>query len=233
MQELLQLPLQIQATLVAGYWGYIVLKRDYRNSEKLTDVWMLVLLLGLPTALTIQLCDSNWAYLAVLSGPIIAFIWVKFAEAGWTYFLQRNKVSHTISSGDVWKTLSSHKGVEATQIKLTHKDGRQYLCDHTHEFCENVFAPFIMDEDGIAFYVTDTKNAGGTEWIEVTDVKLSSVYGSMITYFPRADIHFLQIRYIKDEKNNISKRLICLSSTLALVVVAYLVLKFDLLQYIS
>ena len=74
MQELLQLPLQIQATLVAGYLGYIILKRDYRKTEKLTDVWMFVLLLGLPTALTVQLWESNWAYLAVLSGPIIAYL---------------------------------------------------------------------------------------------------------------------------------------------------------------
>lgn len=228
MQELLQLPLQIQATLVAGYWGYIVLKRDYRNSEKLTDVWMLVLLLGLPTALTIQLCDSNWAYLAVLSGPIIAFIWLKFAEAGWIGFLQRNKVSHTISSGDVWKTLSSYKGVEATQIKVIHKDGRQYLCNHTSDFYGDVFAPFIMDDDGIAFYVTDTKKENDENWSVVGDVKLGE-YGSMITYFPRADIHFLELRYIKDAKKNISKRLICLGCILVLAVVVYLVLYFDLL----
>ena len=228
MQELLQLPLQIQATLVAGYWGYIVLKRDYRNTEKLTDVWMLVLLLGLPTALTIQLCDSNWAYLAVLSGPIIAFIWVKFAEAGWTDFLHRSKVSHTISSGDVWKTLSSYKGIEATQIKLIHKDGRQYLCDDTNEFCGDVFSPFIMDDDGIAFYVTDTKNAGGTDWIEVADVKLSSEYGSMITYFPRTDIHFLQMRYIKDIRKSYLKEFIYLGYVVVLVVLVYSVTRFDL-----
>lgn len=197
MQELLQLPLQIQATLVAGYWGYIVLKRDYRNTEKLTDVWMLVLLLGLPTALTVQLWDSKWAYIAVLSGPIIAFLWVKFAEAGWTDFLYRNKVSNTISSGDVWKTLSSDKSVAATQIKLVHKNGNQYLCDSTMRFFGDAFAPFVMDDDGIAFYVTDTKGKDSEIWIEVEQVQLGSEFGSMITYFPRADVEFLEMRYTK------------------------------------
>ncbi len=219
MQELLQLPLQIQATLVAGYWGYIVLKRDYRNTEKLTDVWMLVLLLGLPTALTIQLWDSNtiqlwnsitiqlwdsnWAYLSVLSGPIIAFIWVKFAEAGWTDFLHRNKVSHTISSGDVWKTLSAYKNVGVSQIKLVHKNGNQYLCDSTMRFSGDVFAPFVMDEDGIAFYVTDTKGKDGEEWIEVEQVQLGLEFGSMITYFPRGDIEFLEMRYTKNMRQGL------------------------------
>lgn len=219
MQELLQLPLQIQATLVAGYLGYIVLKRDYRSTERLTDVWMFVLLLGLPTALAVQLWDSNWAYLMVLSGPLIAFFWIKFVEADWTGFLHRNKVSHTIGAGDVWKTLSAHKGVEATQIKLIHKDGRQYLCSNTNDFYEDVFAPFIMDEDGIAFYVTDTKSKDGIDWIEVVDVKIGPEYGSMITYFPRADIHFLQMRYIKDVKK--INKFIYLGCAVALVALAY------------
>ncbi|WP_201525898.1 hypothetical protein [Psychrobacter frigidicola] len=38
MQELLQLPIQIQATLVPGYLGYALLKRDYRKTEKITDM---------------------------------------------------------------------------------------------------------------------------------------------------------------------------------------------------
>ena len=195
MQELLQLPLQIQATLVAGYLGYIILKRDYRKTEKLTDVWMFVLLLGLPTALTVQLWESNWAYLAVLSGPIIAYLWLKFADYKWTDFLYKSKVSHNMNTGDVWKTLSSHKGVAATQIKLVHKNGNQYLCSSTMEFFGDVFAPFIMDEDGIAFYVTDTKGKEDVDWTEVGLVKLEPEFGSMITYFPRADIECLEMRY--------------------------------------
>lgn len=197
MQELLQLPIQIQATLVAGYLGYILLKRDYRKTEKMPDMWMLILLLGLPTALTVQLCDSEWAYLAVLSGPLIAFLWLKFVEARWTSFLYKNKVSHTLSSGDVWKTLSAHKGIEATQINLINKDGKSYLCSDTGRFYGDVFAPFIIDDDGIAFYVTHTKGKEDANWVEMTDVKLTSEFGSKVTYFPRADVHLLDIRYIK------------------------------------
>ena len=40
MQELLQLPLQVQATLVSGYIGYVLLRRDHRTTEKLVDVWI-------------------------------------------------------------------------------------------------------------------------------------------------------------------------------------------------
>lgn len=62
MQELLQLPLQVQATLVAGFLGYCIYKRDHRNTEKATDMLLLVLLFGLPTALILQYFDNSpWA----------------------------------------------------------------------------------------------------------------------------------------------------------------------------
>lgn len=198
MQELLKLPIQIQATLVAGYLGYIILKRDYRKNEKPTDVWMLVLLLGLPTALTVQLWESNWAYLAVLSGPIIAYLWLKFADYKWTDFLYKSKVSHNINTGDVWKTLSSHKGVAATQIKLYHKDGTCYASQETVEFLDEPFAPFIMDDDGIAFYVTHIAKVG-EDWEKEDDVKLADDLGTMVTYFPRNDIKLLEMRYQKKD----------------------------------
>lgn len=197
MQELLQLPLQVQATLVAGYLGYVLIKRDHRKTEKLSDMWMLILLLGLPTAVTLQLCKSPWAYLIIFTGPFIAFIWLKVFETRWGDFLYLNRVSHKLNDGDVWKTLSSHKGVAATQIKLVHKNGNQYLCNSTMKFSDEELTPFIMDDDGIAFYVTDTKGKDDTEWTVVTDVQLGVEYGSMITYFPRADVEFLEFRYVK------------------------------------
>lgn len=197
MQELLQLPLQVQATLVAGYLGYVLIKRDHRKTEKLSDMWMLILLLGLPTAVTLQLCKSPWAYLIIFTGPFIAFIWLKVFEKRWDDFLYFNRVSHKLNDGDVWKTLSSHKGVAATQIKLVHKNGNQYLCNSTMRFSDEELTPFIMDDDGIAFYVTDTKGKDDTEWTVVTDVQLGVEYGSMITYFPRADVEFLEFRYVK------------------------------------
>ncbi|WP_201567578.1 hypothetical protein [Psychrobacter immobilis] len=196
MQELLQLPLQVQATLVAGYLGYILLRRDYRKTEKLVDVWMLILVLGLPTALAVQLWDSAYAYFSIPSGILIAYWWLTRGEKKWRDYLYKKKVSSTLNLGNVWKTLSSHKGVAATQIKLYHKDGTCYASQNTSEFLDEPFAPFTMDEDGIAFYVTHIAKAG-ENWEEEDDVKLADDLGSMVTYFPREDIKLLEMRYHK------------------------------------
>lgn len=196
MQELLQLPLQVQATLVAGYLGYVLLRRDYRNTEKLVDVWMLILVLGLPTALTIQLWDSPYAYFVIPSGLLIAYWWLIRGEKKWRDYLYKKKVSSTLNLGDVWKTLSSHKGVAATQIKLYHKDGTSYACHNTADFLDEPFAPFTMDDDGIAFYVTHIAKVG-EDWEKEDDVILAEDLGSMVTYFPRADIKLLEMRYHK------------------------------------
>jgi len=197
MQELLQLPLQVQATLVAGYLGYILLRRDYRKTEKLVDVWMLILVLGLPTALAVQLSDSPAAYLMIPSGMLIAFVWVKCCEDRWRDYLYDKKVSNSLNIGDVWKTLSSHKGIEATQISLIDKDEKAYLCDNPSKFEGEPFAPFIMDDDSIAFYVTHAKGKEDPDWKKIHDVKMSPEFGSALTYFPRADIKLLDIRYTK------------------------------------
>ena len=196
MQELLQLPLQVQATLVAGYLGYILLRRDYRKTEKLVDVWMLILVLGLPTALAVQLWDSAYAYFSIPSGILIAYWWLTKGEKKWRDYLYKKKVSSTLNLGNVCKTLSSHKGVAATQIKLYHKDGTCYASQNTSEFLDEPFAPFTMDEDGIAFYVTHIAKAG-ENWEEEDDVKLADDLGSMVTYFPREDIKLLEMRYHK------------------------------------
>lgn len=196
MQELLQLPLQVQATLVAGFLGYSIYKRDYRNTEKATDMLLLVLLFGLPTSLILQYFDNSpWAFLSVFIAPVMAFVWVKWCESRWVNFLYRQDVSHKVNQGDVWKTLSSTKGVAVTQIILYHKNGKRYMCDATVDFNGEPFAPFTMDEDGIAFYVTGVFSQGDTEWQMINDVKMSADYGSMITYFPRADIEFLDMRF--------------------------------------
>ncbi|MDO5770226.1 MAG: hypothetical protein Q4P13_12040 [Psychrobacter sp.] len=203
MQELLQLPLQVQATLVAGYLGYTILKRDHRKTEKITDVSMLILVLGLPTALLIQFCKSPWIYLTVLIGPTIAIIWTKGLERLWTTMLHNQHISHRINEGDVWKTLSSDKSVTVTQIKVFHENGNCYCCHDTSEFDRLPFAPFIMDEDGIAFYVTDTFDKMTDQWIASSDVTLDNDSGSMITYFPREDVKRLEMRCKKPLQTNL------------------------------
>lgn len=197
MQELLQLPLQLQATLVAGYLGYALLKRDYRKTEKVTDVWLLVLVLGLPTAIILYLYTSTLAYISVFSGPLFAYAWIKWLNPIWGRFLQKHNVSHHINDGDVWKTLSADKDVTATQIKLFHNNESCYMCLDTSEFKGQPFAPFIMDDDGIAFYVTHVIKKEDSDWDKINGVKSDLGHGSMITYFPRNEIKFLEMRYIK------------------------------------
>lgn len=199
MNELINLPLKLQATLVSGYLGYILINRDHRKTEKLTDVWLMVLLLGLPTALAVQIWVSKWAYLSVLIAPLVAFAWVKWGKYRWFRFLRWSSVSHETGDGDAWKTLTTRKNVAVTQIKVTLKNGNQYLCDNVHQFKDNSFAPYVKDEDGIAFYVTHyclKTETGMGEWKET--LARNADWGDEITYFPRSDIAMLDMRYLTD-----------------------------------
>lgn len=195
MQEILKLPLQLQAILVAGFLGYLVFKRDHRKTEKPTEMWLLVLLFGLPTAGILNLVDSPYAYLSIFIAPVLAVIWLKVFDSKWSNLLYKHDISHTLNEGDVWKTLSSTKGVAVTQIILYHKNGKRYMCAATLDFINEPFSPFVMDDDGIAFYVTDVWGKDGTEWVEIDDVILQPEYGSNITYFSKSDIEMVDFRF--------------------------------------
>lgn len=197
MNELINLPLQLQATLVSGYLGYILINRDHRKTEKLTDVWLMVLLLGLPTALAVQIWGSKWAYLSVLIAPLMAFAWVKWGKYRWFRFLQYSSVSHETGDGDAWKTLTTRKNVAVTQITVTLNNGNKYLCDNADHFKHNSFAPYVKDEDGIAFYVTHYCVKTGGDWGDWKKANVSDPdWGDEITYFPRHDIALLEMRCV-------------------------------------
>ena len=200
MHELLKLPLQVQAILVAGYLGYLIYKRDHRKNENQTDMLMLILLFGLPTALILHFDNDKIAYLSVFLGLLFALLWVKTLSKYWTNFLYKHDISHTLNEGDVWKTLSSTKGVAATQIILYHKNGKRYMCAATLDFVSEPFAPFTMDDDGIAFYVTDVWDKDNNKWLEIQDVILQPEFGSNITYFPKADIEMMDFRFSRRVK---------------------------------
>ncbi len=196
MNAIIELPLQIQAILVSGYLGYILINRDHRSTEKNLDVWLMILLLGLPTAITLKFCSSEWGYLSILIAPVIAFLWAKWGKYHWFRLLRSSNVSYETGDGDAWKTLTTRKNVAVTQITVTLKNGNKYHCENAHQFSHNSFAPYVKDDDGIAFYVTHyctkTKDGWGN-WQKAINV-CNSEWGDEITYFPRADIAMLEMR---------------------------------------
>ncbi len=203
MQELIQLPLNIQAILVAGYMGYALYKRDNRKNESKTDMLILMLVFGMPTAIALQLCNSVWTYLWIFSAPVMAFIWLKLGQSYWQKLLYKTDVSYHADDGNVWKTLGSSKGIFAKQIVLYTKDDKQYLCNNTEDFYNDYhapFAPFLIDDDGIAFYVTHTIMPTDDDWVEVEDV-INEQVGSTLTYFPRDNIRLLEMRMTQPNAN--------------------------------
>ncbi len=194
MNSYLQLPLQVQAVLVSGYLGYFFINRNH-NKLKLMDIWLTILILGLPTALIVQSFVSKWAYASVLIGPVLGALWSWGGRSNLHRLLRWSDVSYETGEGDAWKTLTARKNARVTQITVTVKDGSKYLCDNAHAFVHNTFAPYVKDEDGIAFYVTHyCKKINGEygDWI-ATNVS-DDVWGDEITYFPRANIELLEIR---------------------------------------
>ncbi|PID66605.1 MAG: hypothetical protein CR975_02195 [Gammaproteobacteria bacterium] len=192
MQGLLDLPFQVQAVIVSGYIGYVIAHRDYRKTEKITDMWMMILIFGFPTGLLLTIFDSALAYSSIVIGPIIAFLWNKFGKKRFNELLRKAHISYETNEGDVWNTLATRKGVTITQLTVTLKNGRKYHCSDTAKFQNEEFTPCLIDDDGIAFYVDKFIDSQG-KWSE--DDETLGKMGSLITYFPRNDITLLEARF--------------------------------------
>lgn len=193
MNTILELPLLLQIILATGYAGYVIAQRDYRKNERKTDMLLGVLLMGLPTALIILLVSSNWKYLSLMLPPILGWGWAAYGRQWLFKVLRLTNASYENNEGDVWNTLSTRKRIFATQITVRLKNGNLYHCNNTMLFKDEPFFPFTMDEDGIAFYVTEHKKPDG-EWKKDDEV-IDADWGASVMYFPRADIAHLDIRF--------------------------------------
>ncbi len=193
MKELLELPIYLQIVIASGYVGYTIAQRDYRKNEKTTDMWLAILLFGLPSGVILTLTDSHWSYLSVLIAPFLGWVWAKKGKSYLSKLLHWSRASYENNEGDIWNTLATRKGVEITQITVTLTNGRQYHCSDTAIYNKEEFAPCLFDDDGIAFYVDHYKTAEG-KWETEPQVKDKSM-GAAITYFPKSDIALLEVRF--------------------------------------
>lgn len=192
MKDLLELPIYLQIVIASGYAGYVIAQRDYRKNEKNTDVYLMILLLGLPSGLMLTLWKSPWAYTSALFAPILGFLWAKYGKQSLFAFLNRTGAAHENNEGSVWDTLATRKGVIITQITVTLKNGRKYHCSDTAKYYTAEFSPCLIDDDGIAFYVDSFVDSQG-QW--TTDHDVQSKMGALVSYFPRNDIALLEVRF--------------------------------------
>ena len=216
MNELLKLPFEIQIVLVAGYLGYKLTTATKKLEHKTEDFLLQVLVFGTlgrvfsyvvarlvmklgywaPTAVV----DTDYKSVAIISVLAIigsvgsALFWRKYFEKCVKAAMSRMKIYHddhetsafrSILSADTrWSFIQVHLAngkILESWLKLPEQAGIPTK-------------PVILNDDGIALYVTAIHGADG----ENRDCEQVTTTGeNIITYIPRSEIKQIDIGWRK------------------------------------
>lgn len=197
MSELLQLPLTVQLMLVGGYFGYAIATIGRGLRHRADETILQVLAFGacgiLATDAYVSFCPAAPGWTQTLALPLLAMLagvaWrVKgYRWASWT--MGALGVYRDDHEASVWHSIGQAPA-KWTFAFLHLKDGSVLEAEfHDQPPFPRPLADLMMNEDGIALYVTAVHRANGKriakpDWPEA---------GAMISYVPRTEIVRLEM----------------------------------------
>lgn len=214
LENLLQLPYQTLAILVAGYLSYRLAYTGRDTTHRTLDS----LAIALVFAFVAQAASAgflilyHWKYPVPSSGELplwvgygasVGGIFVALLSAGVWRRVSVSAVpellrSAGISSADrntaAWETVINREDSGPSQITVVKKDGTTLQCERLDDFKKAPFGPMILGQDGsIAMYVTDYRAADTDEWEKVDPSH--GDWGPEITIIPAGEISEVRIRH--------------------------------------
>ncbi|AFL52529.1 hypothetical protein ABIE78_001592 [Sinorhizobium fredii] len=216
MNELLKLPFEIQIVLVAGYLGYKLTTAARKLEHKTEDFLLQVLVLGtlgrafsyVVTKLAVKVgysaptavVDTDYrsvliiGTLAVVGSTFFALLWRRYLDRAIKQLMSALNVYHDDHETSALRSLTSANARWSfIQIHLASGKILESLF-HRAESSGIPTKPLIINEDGIALYVTAVHRAEGER--EDYDT-ITSSGENVITYVPRSEIKQIDIGWKK------------------------------------
>ncbi len=203
IEELLKLPIYLQATLGSGFLAYVIAYAGMREKERPIDLFLVIILLSMP-GLVVWLWLEQWQvplWGQVAEMLFVAFVvgvlWRKVGRKGWLRFVYWMGVSNSDDRLNVWQSLTQNMDVAPTDLMVVLKDGTKYLCNDTQQFKDAAMPQFYTDLNGnVAMYVTHWMKAEDKDWRESKNLYIEE-YGHLATYIPATEIQRIEIRQVK------------------------------------
>ncbi|WP_455271603.1 hypothetical protein [Rhizobium herbae] len=216
MNELLKLPFEIQIVLVAGYLGYKLTTAARKVEHKTEDCLLQVLVFGtlgralsfVVTKLLVKLgysaptavVDTDYrsvliiGAIAIAGSILFALAWRRFLDRAVKRLMSALNVYHDDHETSALRSLTSANARWSfIQIHLTSGKILESLF-HRAEASGIPTKPLIINEDGIALYVTAVHRAEGER--EEFDT-IASSGENIVTYVPRSEIKQIDIGWKK------------------------------------
>ncbi|WP_420548190.1 hypothetical protein [Curvivirga sp.] len=190
MNELLELPLQLQITLVVGYIGYKVGSIGVSEKHKTLDVLLQVLVFGvIATSLTTNLISklplSNQKIIMPFLSLVLVFaigaLWRRFGNLSVAFVLRKFGVTRENLQPSTWEAIINLPKYTWSNVSIRTVDG-EYLESFLSTLPSGLPNSQIdVDENGnVAMYLTRRIDADGNE----TAYEPVEEGSSHITYIP-------------------------------------------------
>lgn len=214
LENLLQLPYQTLAILVAGYLSYRLAYTGRDATHRTVDTLAIALVFAFvaqaASALFLNVCahalaifpDETlplWAgYSASFGGIVVALlcaaIWRSVSVNSFPSLLRNAGISSSDRNQAAWETIINREDSGPSQITVLKKDGTWLQCERLDDFKDDPFGPMILGHDGsVAVYVTDFRLPGSDEY-QRADPSHGD-WGPEITIIAAGEISEVRIRH--------------------------------------
>ncbi|WP_183928481.1 hypothetical protein [Rhizobium mongolense] len=196
----------MQIVQVAGYIAYKVVSIGKGRAHRTEDLLLQVLTFGViaraltaaalwylptvPAALTDSLSVAAVAGITALAGGAMGTIWRVAGEPFIRWMMNRMRVYTDDHESSVWESIMNYRA-KWTVVQV-HIDGGRVLEANFGEMVPSPKVPIIINEDGIAMYVTGSYDEAGV-------YKKYDIAGNeddtIFTYIPRAMIKQMDVAW--------------------------------------
>lgn len=214
LENLLQLPYQTLAILVAGYLSYRLAYTGRDTTHRTLDTLAIALVFAFvaQAASAGLLILYNWKYPvpsggelplwagygASVGGIIVALLvaagWRKFTNKALPWVLRKLRISSADRNHAAWESVIANEDSGPSSITIVKKDGAKLMSEKLADFENAPFGPAILGNDGsVAIYVTHFKDNDAEKW-ESNEVDYAD-WGPEITIIPADEIAEIRIRH--------------------------------------
>lgn len=202
MENLINLPWQVQLVIASGYAAYSLSYVGIRSHHSSIEIAFSTLIFGLVTVIALyvlfvfKIKDVFLStILAFLFTVAAGFLWRRFGRGLLRATVRKIGVSESDDDPSAWTALFDGHNCVVSQIAVRLTDGSWIRCDDTRLFKDEPFGPCLLGGTGdLIIYPTHIVTPSGIVRPQLTTI---NNHGTRSYYIPKETISYMSVRHRK------------------------------------
>jgi hypothetical protein len=197
MKDFSEIPFEIQAMLVAGYFAYkittIGLARVHQTEDTIFQVFAFGLAAWFASSQLLALLNkeslpsSLGIPLTVVIGVLLGMAWRRWGDDAVSKAMNNTGIHNDDHQSSTWASIMNGKRHVFDAIRIEVEDGTIYESHMQSVPGPSPFEPLTSNNDGIAIYITKRIDPEGSVF-ETSPLKDSETKMMKLSFFPRDEL---------------------------------------------